>query len=470
MRAFLRKRIAFLCLALSFPVFVLHSEAASSDFESAARLFGTGKFTEALALFDKSVDAEPTNGNYHYWRARCLAELNRQKESNAEYKVALLLSNDEKIKASCRDELAKNNQSIPVGTVNSSKASSAGSSSKAGEMMTAEDPAFTVDGKAFKLSSRKLDWNLKMSKDFENKMLAQNAKLESLAKGSSWSLPRRIHGGIGGRSSTPIDLAQEIAKGPAHFTGSLSSAERQTLIGSDIMIILDTSGSMSHPDCPSGSAYSISSSSAQSRLNWCVEEIEHLAREIGGSLPHGFTLITFDSTPDVYRITNSSSLRAVLENLKGGGGTNLAAALKEAYRVHTAHINQPLLIALVTDAEIDVRSSEDALNEGARRFPLPNGVFITLLQIGIGAQAHTEDTLALLDDLPNKSGAPYDCVDAIPFSRVRAEGLARDILIGLRRNSPQVPTKQSIDDKPGKAKSVGENAINDRSKSAGSKK
>ena len=424
-------------LSLSIVLFCCTTVASfgfSPEFENAANLFGNGKFEEALTYFDKTVDAEPTNGEYHYWRARCLAELGKTKEATAEFKVALLLTTEEKTRSSCKEELAKVNQAIPAGSVEAAlKPAVQKVEIKAlgRKMEDAPDKAPVLEkNKPFKLSSRKLDWNLTMTKEFQNKMVAGNRKLESLAAGTRWSLPPSA------QRSFNLDIASELAKGPAHAIGNLSDWEKLALSSADIMIVLDRSGSMQASDCPSGSSGYANASGAQSRLGWCVEEIEAFAQTLTGKLPHGFTFITFDSKPESTRITNAQSLHNAIDNLHGGGGTDLAAALKEAFRLHSAHPNQPLLIALVTDAEIDVRSSEEALREGARRFPLPNGVFITLLQIGIGAEAHTADTLSILDDLPNKSGVAYDCVDTIPFSQLRRDGFGRDILLGLRRNTP----------------------------------
>lgn len=439
-------------IGISLAVAVSAKASAASDFDEAAKLFGNAKFEEALSFLDKGVDAEPTNGKFHYWRGRCLAELGKQKEAIAEFKVAILLSNDTQVKSDAKSELDKLNVAAPDGSAianSSSPAMVSGSNSIAGKAISAsqagpksksERQISEVDGapilkagdKTFKLSSKKLEWDLKLSSDFKNKLASGNQKLDALARNTRWSLPNLAPATpLYGSGKQSVNLASEIARGPAHFGGGLSEGERNTLIGSDIVFILDHSGSMSHSDCPAGGPTS-NAVGIQSRLSWCVEEIEAFADRIISALPHGFTLITFDSKPDVYPIRTASQLRDALDKLQGSGGTDLAAALNEAYRIHSGHPKQPLLIVLITDAEIDVRSSERTIMEGCRLFP--NSMFITLMQIGISAEVHTADNLALLDDLPKKSGAPYDPVETIPFSQVRRDGFGRDMLLGIQRN------------------------------------
>ncbi|MBX9569825.1 MAG: VWA domain-containing protein [Candidatus Obscuribacterales bacterium] len=431
--------------------------SAASDFEEAAKLFGSAKFAEALTLFDRGVDAEPTNGTYHYWRGRCLAELGREKEAIGEYKVAMLLSADSKVKADCKAELNKLNVPAPAGSAlgdlatqqdksatemsisaptrlsgKESSSASAGTSKSERKISDVDGvPILKSGDKIFKLSSKKLEWDLKVSADLKNKLASGNQQLDALARNTRWALPNMAVGNPLYGRRTALDFAAAITRGPAHFAGALSEGERNTLIASDIVFVLDHSGSMSHADCPAGSPGAIASA-VQSRLSWCVEELEAFADKLISALPHGFTLITFDSKPDVYPIRTAFQLRDVLNKLDGGGGTDLAAALNEAYRVHSGHPKQPLLIVVITDAEIDIRSSEQTIMEGCRRFP--NSMFITMMQIGVSAEAHTADNLALLDDLPKKAGAPYDPVETIPFSQVRRDGFGRDMLLGLQRN------------------------------------
>lgn len=544
--------VSLFCFAVSVQI-APWAVAASSSFEDGARLFGLGQFAEALASFDKSVDSEPTNAEFHYWRGRCLAELNRRKEAQGEFKVASLLGANSQIRDLCKRELAALNGDLSLGMGKDAGSSSGGASGgslassgeggsagagdkeRAGQRKPMDDaskgdgdekdalassksdlssssasglsnvgaslpigaavsnvlpisgksddgklamsqeglgrngisksigdgkrssvssgknagvktagsakstsskegnhvrliqdadsaPVLSGNGKVFKLTSKKLEWDMKVSAELKNQLASGNQRLDNLARGTRWALPPM------GRGAMPVNLAAELSRGPAHFNSSLSEAEKKVLTASDIVIVLDHSGSMSTADCPSYGG------GAQSRLSWCVEEILAFAQPIMTALPHGFALITFDSRPDVHYIRSVSELQSVLHGLNDGGGTDLSKALDEAYRIHFAHPRQPLLIALVTDAEIDVRSSENTILEGCRRFPLPNGVFISLMQIGIRAEASTADTLALFDDLTTKSNAPYDAVDTVPFSKLRHDGLGRDILVGLQRN------------------------------------
>ncbi len=392
--------------------------AANSDFDAGMKLIKQGQYQKSLSCFDKSVDMEPTNGDFHFWRGKCLAGLGKKAEASAEFKLAALLSTDSKIKEACKVELSRYKQAVPRGSVNEKL--SANGTGSSGNSREDDAPTIGKNDKVFKLSSKKLDWNLQMRSDYLQSMKAKTDALGSLASGTRWqSHAPNVGGG-------PGPILRAALSGPAHFTVPLTAGERLALTGSDIVIILDHSGSMFSPDCPG------SGGRLESRLAWAVEEMEYFADTLCSSLPHGFELITFDSTPEVFRVQSTSQLREVLHNLKGGGGTDLPSALKEAFRVHNAHPKAPLLIAVVSDGEVDLRSSEKTIVEASRQYPLPAGVFITLLQIGINAEIHTSGDIGVLDNLQSRAGAAYDAFSAVPFSKVRADGLGRSILFGLR--------------------------------------
>lgn len=396
--------------------------AKADDFDSGMKLLKAKQFSSALSHFDRSVDAQPTNGEYHYWRGKCLSALGKVQDASAEFKLAALLSSDASMKALCKTELARFNKPLPKGSVNATL-----SYDGSNVVVASDETDPQQDGKFFKLSSKKLDWNLEMKKDFLNAMKSKNEQLGRLASGNGkrWRLPAAAAmtgPGLG------IDIREALRDGPAHFNIPLSVEETRTLAGSDIVIILDHSGSMRTMDCPSASG------GVEARLTWCTEELESFAETLSHALPHGFHLITFESKPDIYHINSAARMREVLQSLTGGGGTDLSAALREAFRIHSAHPKQPLLVAVVSDAEIDISTCERTIIEATRQFPLPNGIFITLLQVGIVAEVHTADRLNLLDNLRTRSGASYDAFTGIPFSKVRREGLGRDLLTGLRLN------------------------------------
>ncbi len=398
-------------------------EAANAKLDPGIKLLEEKQYDKALAFFDKSVDSEPTDAGSHFWRGKCLSALGKAQEAGAEFKLAALLSTDPELKESCKVELAKYKLPMPKGSVTSRQASH--------QTSQLQKKPQEEDDKLFKLSSKKLDWNLEMRKEFLSSMNEKNARLESLARGRLWR----------GQQSPPgnraANLKGDLLEGPAHSITALSADERRALLASDVYIILDHSGSMQTHDCPSRGGF------PESRLRWCVEELETFANDLASSFPHGYHLITFDNKPDIYQIRSASEFRQALESLKSGGGTDLALALKEAFRLHGSHPQQPLLIAVMSDAEIDLQSCQAAIVEATRRFPLPNGVFITLLQVGAVAELHTQDKLYFLDNLQIRGGAVYDAFFGIPFSKVRKEGLGRDLLTGLRQGSPQTEASKN---------------------------
>lgn len=418
--------------------------ASQAEFDAGKKLLEAKDYEKALALFDKNVDDEPTNGNYHFWRAKCLAGLGKSKEACAEYKLAALLSTETQVREACRKALAEYKQELPKGSVNSTTFSAVGvpqetssAKRKASELKlanaAADQTAERSGDNLFKLSSKKLDWNLEMRKDYLASMKSRNDNLSRLA--------------LGGRTRpfAPPELgaaAQELLSGKPHFEVPLSAGERKSLSACDIMLILDHSGSMRTMDCPAAEGL-------ESRIAWCVEELDEFADSLAAALPHGFHLLTFESTPEVFRVNNASELRHVLSTLKAGGGTDLAAALREAFRLHTSHMQQPLLIGVISDGEVDLQSCRNTIIEASKRFPLPNGVFITLLQVGASAEIHTSDRISMLDNLKERASADYDPFVGVPFSKLRRDGLGRDLLLGLRINSSELSrtaaSGQSVD-------------------------
>jgi von Willebrand factor type A domain len=222
-------------------------------------------------------------------------------------------------------------------------------------------------------------------------------------------------------------LKSEFVAEPAHNMLQFTAEDRRELSNCDLAIIIDHSGSMKTRDCP-GFSYP---GGLNSRLEWVVDELMIFANNIMYSMPHGFSLITFDSNPEAFQISNVDELRQVLGSLSSGGGTRLEAAIDKAFSLHQAHRDQPLLIAVITDGEVNVRESEQVIAKGTRAFPLPNGVAITILQVGAIAEQTTAPRLQALCNLM-PMGAAYDPLTGVPFSRLRRDGLGNDVLLALR--------------------------------------
>ncbi len=433
-RAFL-VAVGMLCMMTS-QVSTAFAQEQTNSLKSGRTLFDKGEFEEALKLFDKSVDEQPTNSECHFWRAKCLQSMGRDKESAAEFKVTLLFADDESTKDACRAELKKASIDIPKGSVN--------------------DP----DPKTFKLATRKLDWNLQTDTNLSTRLASQDA----LLAGTMRNQPAMLSG-IESRRSNSLDA--ELANGPSHASFKLGAADLSTLKNSDVYIILDHSGSMSSRDCPSNSG------AAQSRIDWATEELQGFAQSLEKSLPHGFTFIPFTTSPQMYSIRSARDFVGLLKNIKSAGGTSLEPALIAAFRLHYQHRNQPMLIAIVTDGQIDVADVAKTIAEGTRRFPLPNGLFITFAQIGINSGTRPRiqpgrlrsnlDRLAPFPDildgldavtrLRETDRASYEPCIVVPFQQVRADGLARTILHALRVYVPQKSTAGEDGDK-GKAASA----------------
>lgn len=418
-----------LLLVLTFGLAPLPAFAEGpSILQMAESLFSQSQYDHALEMFDRAVDEAPTDGKAHYGRAQCLSHLARTKEALSEYKVALMLGGlDAAQKFNCETALHAAKANVPADTI--------------------EDAQKEKD-KLFKLSSKKLDWNVEIDKSVRSTLKAQDAHLTALADQTIQQTGINQDGPFA--LSNDVDL--ELKNGPAH-TFTIAAADMALLKSSDIYIILDHSGSMSTFDCPN------SIGEAEQRLQWCTAEIGAFAGNIAKATPRGFTFITFDTTATAFQITSEGQFRKILSELHSGGGTSLTPALQRAFGYHQLRRNEPMLIAIVTDGEIDVADVKREIIAYSHNHPLPNGVFITFLQVGISAEKELERiekatmqagapikymrlSLLALNNL-KQQGAAYNAVKIIRFSRLRREGLGKDILECLRENwsSMKKPTK-----------------------------
>lgn len=367
--------------------------------------FAAAQYEDALKHFDASVDAQPTNAEAHFWRAKCLAAMGRIKEAGGEYRMAMMLTKDKTIKDECQSQLKQFNQPIPAESIGDAK-------------------------KKFQLETRKLDWNLGADR---------SGPLNASLKGQDDDLAALINGGVprfaGGVPIEPRNIGAELQDGPAHAV-AIDAVDRAQLIRSDVVIILDHSGSMGAGDCPKSDDTGHPGPHAQPRLAWAAEEMQNFSRQLLAQLPHGFTFITFDTRPDMYEIRSAPQFESILQSLQSGGGTTLAPALELAFAHHRAHLNQPLLVAIVSDCQIDVGASVHEMISATHRFPLPNGAFFTFLQVGILAEERARPVGPwskpdLLTHLVER-GAAYEPATLIPFSKLRKTGLANGILVALR--------------------------------------
>src|ERR1700722_4651591 len=96
LRAFIFSTTILLCA---------NAAIASPDFDSGMQLIQDKEYNKALACFDRCVDSDPTNANFHYWRGKVLAVTDKIKEACAEYKLAAMLATDPQVKDDCGREL-----------------------------------------------------------------------------------------------------------------------------------------------------------------------------------------------------------------------------------------------------------------------------------------------------------------------------------------------------------------------------
>lgn len=237
-------------------------------------------------------------------------------------------------------------------------------------------------------------------------------------------------------------LSTELRKGPAHANFQLSAADERRLKNADVYIILDHSGSMNGNDCPSGN------DDRQRRLEWSIEELSGFTKALEQALPHGFTFIPFNRTPEAFEVRSAEQFNTLLGAMNASGGTSLTPALELAFQRHQSHLNQPMLVAVISDGQIGPTDDvSGAIASATKRFTLPNGVFITFMQVGIMAEHNTNLAgnrpgtrrrfgLDRLTGMKQTDGCAYEPCLVVPFSQLRNDGLGRTLLQGLRRYVP----------------------------------
>lgn len=237
-------------------------------------------------------------------------------------------------------------------------------------------------------------------------------------------------------------LSAELRKGPAHASFQLSAVDERRLKNADVYIILDHSGSMNGNDCPSGN------DDRQRRLEWSIEELSGFTKALEQALPHGFTFIPFNRTPEAFEVRSAEQFNTLLGAMTASGGTSLTPALELAFQRHQSHLNQPMLVAVISDGQIGPTDDvSGAIASATKRFTLPNGVFITFMQVGIMAEHNTNLAgnrpgtrrrfgLDRLTSMKQTDGCAYEPCLVVPFSQLRNDGLGRTLLQGLRRYVP----------------------------------
>jgi hypothetical protein len=217
------------------------------------------------------------------------------------------------------------------------------------------------------------------------------------------------------------------------------SGREQALLGTrDIVILVDKSGSMKEPDCPTSTIsglgsllFNRSAPQGMSRWDWSERQISFLGHQTSSVLPDGFTLVLFSGGQETFRNVHADQIPSIFRASNPGGGTNMAKALKKQLNEYFAERNnnpyvKPLSIAIITDGVPDnARALTSTIIEATRQMQNPGEISISFLQVGNDPQGSR--LLQDLDfDLVNQ-GAYFDIVSAKGFPELMRKGLPRAI-------------------------------------------
>jgi hypothetical protein len=201
-----------------------------------------------------------------------------------------------------------------------------------------------------------------------------------------------------------------------------SPAKIQDLAAYDVVILIDSSGSMDIPDCPGDI----------SRWKWCQDQTTKLARDLSPFKPGGITMVVFASSFRVYNDVTLEKVGAIFKENSPYGGTRTYQAMKSQIDAFMGRRvawvpKKPLLMVVITDgAPEEPESVRRLIIDTTHHLSKPSDARITFLQIGW-------DLLGgpLLRELDTKlvaEGARADIVNLMDFSQVQQLGIERALL------------------------------------------
>ena len=228
---------------------------------------------------------------------------------------------------------------------------------------------------------------------------------------------------------------------------SLTQVQLQRLAAHDIVLLIDKSGSMATPDCPLTENMELkaylpnlvlgSHPFADTRWQWCRQQIEQMSALTRGALPGGFSVLLFDSSYYLFPHVTEESLPRIFENNGPGGSTNLTLPLSTVFndyfkREKISRVKiKPLLVGVITDGCPDEPHAVRKLLVDLTH-SLQDSKEITIIFFLIGG--HDSQGEKFVQDLTEKlisHGATFNIVKGIPFSEVQRSGLARTLADNL---------------------------------------
>jgi len=129
---------------------------------------------------------------------------------------------------------------------------------------------------------------------------------------------------------------------------------------------------------------------------------------------------------------NSGNVMQILGHREAGGGTDLATPLTEVIDRHFRIPNRkPLLVVVVTDAEVSQEQIENILVDASHRLKSPKEARFLFLQIGNSGSG--QQLAHILDDELTTLGASFDIVSSVTSDDLVSVGLRRGMIAALAK-------------------------------------
>jgi len=235
--------------------------------------------------------------------------------------------------------------------------------------------------------------------------------------------------------------------GGASQGNSLTQLQLQRLAAHDIVLLIDKSGSMATADCPLNENRGLktflpnlllgSNPFANTRWQWCRQQIAQMSELTQGALPAGFSVLLFDASYYLFPHVTKDTLARVFENTGPGGSTNLTLPLSAVFddyfkRQQISRVKiKPLLVGVITDGCPDEpRAVRRLLVDLTHSLQDPKEITIIFFLIG-GHDSQGEKFVCDLTEKLVRDGAAFNIVKGIPFSEVQRLGLARTLADNL---------------------------------------
>ncbi len=245
-------------------------------------------------------------------------------------------------------------------------------------------------------------------------------------------------------------LQANVSQDAAEDENGLTQVDLQRLAAHDIVLLVDKSGSMSTPDCPSkggGGAATVASivvplmvggsPLSSSRWSWCHAQTEKMAKQTENVLPEGFSVVLFDSRFSVFPHVTVDGLADIFRRHHPGGGTDLAGPLDCVFRDYFNRKRspgasiKPLLIGVITDGcPNSPRPVHDVIIRATHSIRNPSEITIVFFLIGGQDHAGEQFVRDITQNL-TREGASFNIVKSVAFHELKKIGLAKALAENL---------------------------------------